>query len=236
VENKFGWVEVIEGEEVRKGRVGDYVVVSSDYPIGKEVSINHEENLALSDSSEVSSLSTNENMVTPPIPSSSAEPKISLESLFYWKCHECIQINVFFQNECTSCNKERSMMQSSSSALLELAETATANANTYNQALLNIAENHRNSIPRNVLVECIRKKVNIESVSTFNSTATRNIIEYFYWNCGFCTMKNSYKVHTCKCCSQKVSNALLSHDSLYYSLVHSSKKERTFSSLISPEK
>ena len=131
--------------------------------------------------------------------------ELALESLFYWQCHECFLNNSFLRNNCLVCNEQRDIEKSLPSALLKAVEAATMNASGYDEALCNIPENHRNSIPSDVIVECIERKANKKTISRFNSVATRNVVDYFYWNCGFCTMRNFYKVYTCKCCSQKVS-------------------------------
>ena len=201
MEHKFGWVEVIERNEVRKGRVSDYVLVSRDVPVGKEVVIDQEKNEANSSSSEVSSLSGIENVTAQIATSNNNDSKVSLEFLFYWQCWKCCENNFFLYKRCKACNTDRN--QSSPSALLKIAEVASSSSKTVEEAMNNVPISQRDSIPSDVLLQCIEQKSSTDN-HRFLDMPFQNVANYFYWNCGFCTMKNSYKTYTCKCCSQKV--------------------------------
>ncbi len=192
---------MIEGENVRKGRVGDYFLVSDDYKIGEELLVSDECITDNATSSEVSVLSAVDNSPTPAVSCSTSEPRTTLASLFYWQCDECTHKNIFIDRTCTKCCTKRNE-RSIPSALLKLTEEATESADSLEEARNNIAEAHRGCIPHDVLYECFHKTNSPKIRSTMQNP--RPIGKFFYWNCGFCTMQNSYKVYTCKCCSQKV--------------------------------
>lgn len=164
--------------------------------------IDKEKSLALSDLSELSSLSGIENFVkAPSIPSCSTDPKVSLESLFYWQCYQCCENNLFTYKNCKTCSLERN--QSPASALLKLAEVAAKTSSTYEAAVNNLPINQRDCIPSSVLLACMERNSKKEA-DKIDGRSLQDAVDYFYWNCGFCTMKNSFKIHTCKCCNQKV--------------------------------
>jgi hypothetical protein len=200
VEQQCGWVEIFEGNEVRKRRVGDYVVVPKDYSVGKEIASIQ---LSFSDSTEISSLSETENAVSSQSIQNQIEYRVPLDSIFYWKCDQCSITNFFLQNNCQNCNMDRS--KSPPSALLKIIEEAAQNANNCEEALKNVPMNQRDSIPPKIMSALIRKNSCGErGINGVRSKDLYNVAHYFYWNCGFCTMKNSFKVQKCKCCSQKV--------------------------------
>jgi len=224
LEHKGGWVEVIDGKVVRKGRVGDYRVVPSDYTVGECIVIDNDKSTLSSESTQQTHLSSPRMSVAP---SSSVyiEPKIALESLFYWKCHRCFCTTFFLRTTCGKCNTHRSSKESIPSALLNIAEVACDNASTLDEAYHLIPAIHRSAIPQHVLVQCIDK---IQSHSQEKVSSNRNSHtpllagSYFYWNCGYCTYKNSYKIHKCKCCGHKRNN--LAEFSVLFDIVRKAAK------------
>ena len=202
MEHKCGWIEVIDGVETRKGRVGDYIVVSNEYKVGDEFLIGVEEASDNIVSTEPSSQSAAEIIPSQTVPSiTTGESKFTLGSLFYWKCHECLHDTIFLDKSCNNCSLDRSE-KSSPSALLQVAEIAIKTAQSFDEARNNIPALHRGSIPNNVLLACLRGKTSFVERFFFNNPQA--VAKYYYWNCCFCTMQNSYKVHTCKGCTQKV--------------------------------
>ncbi len=207
MELKGGWVEVLEGNEVRKGRVSDYVVVPSDSQVGSKLFIQLEKEQAHSELSEMNSLSDIEivTMNNKGPPSNSVDPNIKIEDLFYWQCHNCQAYNFFCYGNCESCNITRTQGNSSSSALLQIAEVAVQNVTTFDEALKMIDTNQQDSIPSSILSKCLERKDNGITQKEVLAKSTKNVADYYYWLCGFCTVKNNYRFFTCKCCGNEVS-------------------------------
>ncbi len=191
---------------MRKGRVGDYTVVPDGYKVGDAILVSAiESSNNVAPSSETTIIPTVEK--TQPIeasPSAATEVKVTLSSLFYWQCNECLHHNMFLCTQCTVCNSKKNE-KSISSALLQLVENAIQNATSIDEAKKNIAPGQIASIPTIVLNECL---------GTLNKRSIHDIVDhpqkvtnFFYWNCSYCTVQNSYKVHTCKCCGGKVSES-----------------------------
>ena len=192
------------GNEVQKGRVGDYLVVPDSYQIGEEIDINVETNKTLSDSSDSSSDFHTKDIMTHPKAAvmNINEATATLNTFFHWQCHQCTSTNFFLNDICINCNHMRG--NSLPSALLDIVENASKDVCTVEEALEKVNVHQRDCIPENVLLACL-ERTKTSHQSNIDPSTKVDIANFFYWNCGFCTMKNSYKVYTCKCCGQEVS-------------------------------
>jgi len=133
---------------------------------------------------------------------SSKPQSIDLNDLFYWVCSECELFNTTTDKVCQSCHVERAV-NAKTSKLLEVAEAAV-NSNdfvtTIEEALVNISELDRQSIPELILAQLLEAKYADKKFKPLAAKPSKDIATYFYWSCGVCTMLNSYKKASCGAC------------------------------------
>ena len=129
-------------------------------------------------------------------------PALSVDHLFCWFCESCDSNNKVFAAVCDSCGEARTD-KSKRSILLQIAEKAVEDkSQTVEEAMESIPFPERASIPGE-LVENLLAKLSGESTTDLNfEPSFKSVSDYFYWMCGSCTMKNSYKRTTCSACAQ----------------------------------
>ena len=135
---------------------------------------------------------------------------LSFDSLFYWCCDSCCHVNKFTSLNCMKCHKERDL-DCKPSALLNIAEEAVKVSPNLEEALRYITNTHHVFIPHEVLKFLLKRNKNIAVDTEVEIPPVRDLSSLFFWNCAFCTMKNSYNCWTCNACSEKASPYYLEH-------------------------
>ena len=130
----------------------------------------------------------------------SKQQTVNLDDLFYWVC-ECEQFNLAKDRSCKSCRADITG-DAKQSKLLEIATDIVNNdyVSSLEEAILQIPETDRQSIPRIILAQLIEAKFPEMNLSQFCEKSSTKIETFFYWSCGSCTMLNSYKRGSCYAC------------------------------------
>ena len=128
---------------------------------------------------------------------------LSSNSLFYWYCDSCCHVNEFSSSTCLSCQNERDL-RCKSSALLNIAEEGVQKSQNFEEAHRYITDFHHIHIPHTLLNFLMNRKRNITVDTEVEIPPVHDFSSLFFWNCAFCTMKNSYNFWTCNACGQKV--------------------------------
>uniref|UniRef100_A0A7S4SER4 Uncharacterized protein n=2 Tax=Ditylum brightwellii TaxID=49249 RepID=A0A7S4SER4_9STRA len=143
-----------------------------------------------------------------------ADTGLTLETLFYWCCYQCTMINAFLRVKCDACGTRKSG-KTIRSALLQIAEDAVGlEIKSVKKALESIPPIHQPAIPEVIIRKLVASKWPKTIQPKDSSPEPSSEVEsYFYWMCGFCTMKNLFKKSKCGTCCQRrkqsVSSALL---------------------------
>ncbi len=132
--------------------------------------------------------------VSPSYNKSVVEPTVDIDYLFYWQCEKCEFVNKFQNDSCRSCEQKRTS-KSNTSPLLEIAERAIIGENSVEVAMSKIPAADRQSIPEMIVSVLIDPLL-----CDFCVKPSSDIDTYFYWNCGSCTMQNSFKKSKCAAC------------------------------------
>ena len=136
-----------------------------------------------------------------PITKTLASPKLSIDSLFYWCCERCTMTNHFLKMQCSACRK-RVSENTKNSALLKIVLIAVTAADTPEEAQELIPTIHRGAVPHYVMLQLF----SVRKGSVFPNCSPDppiSLESYFYWICGLCTRKNSYRQSRCKSCTEK---------------------------------
>lgn len=204
MENSKGWVEVIVGEDTKRDRLSNWLVVPfpSRYSIGDvcpdDIFVNSECNTSQPSSKDKDTPS-----------SSNAEKKIrlNLANVFYWYCSPCDCYNAFVETKCKNCRKDRKIGHyGTPSALLEIVENLCIVDNTTADVIKDIPAINRQSIPRQVVsyVQASRG-TEAKDLKPIDIHSHLGLETLFYWQCQHCTMENSFRLWSCKTCKRKVS-------------------------------
>jgi hypothetical protein len=204
LENHSGWVEVIVGEETKKDRLGNFVVVPSSYSIGDSFN----DDIVCEEVTTAMPLAK-ESQVSSKTASAEKRFRQTIGTIFYWYCDLCDVTNPFVNENCGKCKQKRRRGKDCSfgkpSALLELVEHVCA-VDGGVEAIMDIPPIHRRSIPPQV-IDTVRKmscgslseKAKLLSMST-----PVPVDSIFYWQCPHCTMQNSFRRWSCITCKRKV--------------------------------
>lgn len=144
-------------------------------------------------------------IVAIPSPPSVGDDTVSPSDLFYWCCDLCTMANNYTQSKCSACNRRKNCA-AKKSTLLEVASVAVVAAKNAEEALEMIPIFNRDAVPIIVLFNLIslRERKDVSDVaSQAYPPAPTNLDAYFYWICGFCTLKNSYLRSKCSGCQQR---------------------------------
>jgi len=143
-----------------------------------------------------------------------SDTSLPLETLFYWCCDRCTMVNSSERIKCDACGT-RIRNKTIRSALLQIAEDAVGlEIKSVKKALECIPPIHQPAIPEAIIRKLVALKwPKIIQPKDSPPEPSRKIESYFYWICGFCTMKNLFKKSKCGTCCQRrkqsVSSALL---------------------------
>ena len=124
------------------------------------------------------------------------------DHIFYWIC-SCKTVNKYRSSECFSCGKGKNP-HSRRSLMLALAEKAVKpdEVQLLHQASRRIPIADRQAVPDKVIAYLMQQKIPGVTFSTLCRRPSNDIDDYFYWICGSCTMRNSYKRANCTACLQ----------------------------------
>jgi len=258
LEHGGGYVEVIVGKSVEKGRLREFIIAPEEFQVGDTVPLHLQLPIypgqikgpkgsagnkgrlkkkegeprmcrQISAQGSVSSgklphrnalrrTGSREAVLTSPskrasvsstvaVPSSPGvgDDTVSPSDLFYWCCDLCTMANNYTQSKCSACNRRKNCA-AKTSALLEVASVAVAAAKNVEEAREMIPIYNQDAVPEIVLFNLIslreRKDVS-DGASQAYPPAPTNLDAYFYWICGFCTLKNSYRRPKCSGCHQR---------------------------------
>jgi hypothetical protein len=134
-------------------------------------------------------------------PPRSRQQVVHIDDLFYWVC-DCDTFNAAAYHVCKSCNVKRTS-GTRRSKLLEIAENSVSeNVTSLEEAILQVPESSRPSIPDRILAKLLESKIAGLSLSEFCTAPSTVIDAYFYWTCGSCTMQNTYRKGICCACKE----------------------------------
>lgn len=212
IEGRSGWVEVCFGQAdlvkcrssnliiipKNKFNVGDsvpedYITIASDHgPAATQLKSPREDHAAKQ---------TFDDKCSPDKKRSGKPQSIALTDLFYWVCFECETFNATIDKVCQSCHVGRAE-NAKTSKLQAIAEVAVNNdfVTTTEEALANISELDRQSIPELIVAQLLEAKYSDKKFTPHAAKPSKDIVTYFYWSCGVCTMLNSYKRGSCGAC------------------------------------
>uniref|UniRef100_A0A7S4N6T5 Uncharacterized protein n=1 Tax=Odontella aurita TaxID=265563 RepID=A0A7S4N6T5_9STRA len=146
-------------------------------------------------------------------PSPIAESALSVDSLFYWCCDRCTMKNQYLRTRCKACQKRKGA-STKRSALLKIASAAVAAAESEHEARQLIPVEHNEVIPNLILSQLFSASQGHTDKFSVCSDVKNDVDSYFYWICGSCTRRNSYRRMRCESCevakrSQAIPSALL---------------------------
>jgi hypothetical protein len=158
-----------------------------------------------------------------------------IDSIFYWICDKCENVNKYRAMQCSSCNQDQNT-ESKRSLLLEKAMKAIESdeVQLVQEASPFIPMVDRPSIPDKVIAHLIEQKIPTVSLSlsSFCCSPSNELDDYFSWLCGSCTMRNSYKRSNCTACIQPKS-ALADNSSLLAIAEEAAGKSKTVEEALS---
>jgi hypothetical protein len=211
IEGKQAWVEVcFGGPELIKCRcssliplpryqfnVGDHVSEEYMTAVVSEAVPSH--SVPLKSAGEFKA-SPNEKNTSEKKPSRTKQHTVNLDDIFYWVC-DCEAFNTTVDRVCQSCRADRTI-NAKTSKLLEIALDVVDNdyVASLEEAIVQIPEADRQSIPELVLAQLLEAKFAGMNLTQFSAEPSTKIDSYFYWSCGSCTMQNSYKKSVCYAC------------------------------------
>lgn len=159
-------------------------------------------------------------------PSSPRKEKISVDDLFYWCCGDCTMANPYNKPNCSACGEKRKT-EAIQSPLLEVAAVAVAAATSVDEAKDCIPTFNAYAIPDVVLSYLLSSKAEDGNVGSSADSLPKaceppstNLNDYFYWICGYCSLKNRFWHNKCSVCKKKrsVENASASSSVLEIAL------------------
>lgn len=136
-------------------------------------------------------------------------------------------VNQYARSRCMACRKRKSR-SSPLSPLLEVASAAVTVANSVEEALDFLPSVHRPAIPELVLAKLLSltKPCGVKPLTAYRSPSS-SIDSYFYWICGDCTMKNTYKRAKCGACERHKHASIAESSVLLEIATKASAKART---------
>ena len=163
--------------------------------------------------------------------SSPRKEKISVNDLFYWCCGDCTMANPYDKPNCSVCGEKRKA-GATQSPLLEVAADAVAEATSVDEAKDRIPTFNAYAIPDAILSYLLSLKADDGKVGSLADSSRKpceppstNLNDYFYWVCGFCSLKNRFWHNKCNVCKKRrsVENASASSSVLDIALKASEK-------------
>ena len=157
--------------------------------------------------------------------------KISVDDLFYWCCGDCTMANPYNKPNCSICGEKRKA-EATQSPLLEVAANAVGEATSVDEAKDCIPTFNAYAIPDVVLSNLLSSKAEDGKVGSSSDSSRKaceppstNLNDYFYWICGYCSLKNRFWHNKCSVCKKKrsVENASASSSVLDIALKASEK-------------
>ena len=132
---------------------------------------------------------------------SQKKPTLIADDIFCWYCAQCEARNGADTSACSSCGslKEGTCARS---ALMKLVEDVIDQSSTTEEAIDKLPDKHRESIPKCVVARMIalRNGAADPNSSGYSSQPCTDVDNYYYWDCGQCTMRNNWRRTTCSVC------------------------------------
>mmetsp|Transcript_14316 Transcript_14316/g.31390 ORF Transcript_14316/g.31390 Transcript_14316/m.31390 type:complete len:1414 (-) Transcript_14316:695-4936(-) len=193
------------GEELKQYHVNHLLVVPSNFKVGEILP--KEFAKAEEPTPKPMCVIVKREKATPPLqrksssPPSQKKPTLTAEDIFCWYCAQCDARNGADTSACSSCG---SLMKDtcSRSALMKLVEDVIDQSSTTEEAIDRLPVKHRESIPACVVERMIalRHGAAHPNSSGYTSPPCTDVDNYYYWDCGQCTMRNNWRRTTCSVC------------------------------------
>ena len=172
------------------------------------------------------------------LPSNARNEKVSVADMFYWCCSDCTMANAYNKSKCSVCGEKRKA-GATQSPLLEIATIAAAAAESVEEAKESLPTFNRYAIPDVVLFHLVSSKEGGKVTSSVDSSrktlepAPTNVNDYFYWICGFCSLKNRFLDNNCDVCKKPRSSENASASSTVLGIaLKASEKAHTVSEAV----
>ena len=190
-------------EELKQYHVNHLLVVPSNFKVGEILP----KEFAKAEESTPKCVIVKREKATPPLqrktssPPSQKKPTLTAEDIFCWYCSQCDARNGADTRACSSCG---SLMEDTCarSALMKLVEDVIDQSSTTEEAIDRLPVKHRESIPACVVARMVALKNGSArpNSSGYSSPPCTDVDNYYYWDCGQCTMRNNWRRTTCSVC------------------------------------
>lgn len=188
--------------------------------------------------SSITSASAASSGVASGLPSNARNEKVSVADMFYWCCSDCTMANAYNKSKCSVCGEKRKA-GATQSPLLDIATIAAAATESVEVAKDSLPTFNRYAIPDVVLFHLVSSKEGGKVTSSVDSSrktlepAPTNVNDYFYWICGFCSLKNRFLDNNCDVCKKPRSSENASASSTVLGIaLKASEKAHTVSEAV----